>query len=322
MLSRVRFWHDVWCSVGVQKGEEEDPLGQLEHYLQPKNQGGRGIWLVGVLNKALLSKLLWKYGVEGTFLWKRVLQAKYGKERFGWSCRWPSGLTGCCLWKGIWSNWVDFFRLVRFKVNKGDRVRFWPDVWCSREPLRDLFPACFSLASSKDGTVAEHLIRLSVFCSWDLKPMRNLNDWEVEEMGRLLDVLDSYTLRDPELEDEMSCVRDEEGGFIVKSMFDNLSVQKPENLLGICARNPFIQLKVAMFVWKLWWDRVPTIDNLIRRGLTTPSWCCLCVLAGESVSHFSPLPMGARALSLFYNSFSVKWVQPESVKTMLACWPS
>lgn len=101
----------------------------------PKNQGGLGIRSVGVLNKALLSEWLWKYGVDGTFLRKRVLQMKYGEERFAWSCKRPFGPTGCGLWKGICNNKVDFFTHIQFKVNKGDRVRFWHDVWCSREPL-------------------------------------------------------------------------------------------------------------------------------------------------------------------------------------------
>lgn len=83
-------------------------------------------------------------------------------------------------------------------------------------------------------------------------------------MGRLLEVLDSYTVGDSDFEDEMIWIWDEEGGFSVKSMYENLCLQKPEWSPRICAWNPLIQLKVAMLVWKLWWDRAPTIDNLIR----------------------------------------------------------
>lgn len=75
--------------------------------------------------------------------------------------------------------------------------------WYSREPLSDVFPSCFSLAQSINRSVFKHMICLRVLCSWDLKPRRNLNDWEIEEMGRLLEVLDAYPVGDPGLEDEM-----------------------------------------------------------------------------------------------------------------------
>lgn len=54
-------------------------------------------------------------------------------------------------------------------------------------------------------------------------------------MGKLLNVLDSYTLGGLELEDEMSWDRDEDGRFTVKSMYNTLCVQKPEDSPSICA---------------------------------------------------------------------------------------
>lgn len=47
------------------------------------------------------------------------------------------------------------------------------------------------------------MIRSRVFCSWDLKPRRNLNDWEIEEMGHLMVVLERYQVGDPDMENEM-----------------------------------------------------------------------------------------------------------------------
>lgn len=31
--------------------------------------------------------------------------------------------------------------------------------------------------------VKDHMIRSRVFCSWNIRRRRNLNDWEIEEMG-------------------------------------------------------------------------------------------------------------------------------------------
>lgn len=107
----------------------------------------------------------------------------------------PMGLMGCGVWKSILSETVDFFKHIRFKVNKGNKVLFWMDLWCTSEPLNILF-SCFNLALAKNGLVQDHMIRSRVFCSWDLKPRRNLNDWEIEEMGCLMDILEKYQLGD------------------------------------------------------------------------------------------------------------------------------
>lgn len=129
------------------------------------NQGGLGIRSMRELNKALFYKWLWRFGAKRSLIWKQVVSAKYGEGMYDWSCRMPTGSMGCGLWKEI--NMDVFFSFIKFKVNKGDRVKFWLDVWCSREPLKDLFPSCFSLAISRNGSVQEHMIRLKVFCFWD-----------------------------------------------------------------------------------------------------------------------------------------------------------
>lgn len=41
-------------------------------------------------------------------------------------------------------------------------------------------------------------------------------------MGGLLEVLNLYTMGDLEFEDEMIWIRDEDGGFFVKFMYENI----------------------------------------------------------------------------------------------------
>lgn len=44
----------------------------------------------------------------------------------------------------------------------------------------------------------------------------------------------------------MLWIRDEEGGFLVKSMYEELSLPKLESSPRCCAWNPLIQLKVSL----------------------------------------------------------------------------
>lgn len=54
------------------------------------------------------------------------------------------------------------------------------------------------------------------------KPRRNLNDWEIEDIGRLVDLLDNYPLGDQEFDDEMIWISDVDHGFSITSMYDEL----------------------------------------------------------------------------------------------------
>lgn len=98
------------------------------------------------MNEALLSKWLWRYGVECQALWRQVVKAKYGEGDMDWFPNIPTGPMGCSVWKGISGGLEEFLLYTSFKVNKGNRVRFWMDTWCTREPLGNLNPSCFQLA--------------------------------------------------------------------------------------------------------------------------------------------------------------------------------
>ena len=63
--------------------------------------GGLGVRNLVAFNKALLGKWLWRFGVESSKFWRRVLVAKYGVTGRGWYTRLVRGSHGCSLWKGI-----------------------------------------------------------------------------------------------------------------------------------------------------------------------------------------------------------------------------
>lgn len=69
--------------------------------------------------------------------------------------------------------------------------------------------------------------RTGVWCSRNIHPRRNLNDWEIEEMDRPLDLLEKYNLSDRELQDERIWILDEEKKFSIKTMYVVLCVLEP-----------------------------------------------------------------------------------------------
>uniref|UniRef100_A0A2N9I6Z1 Reverse transcriptase zinc-binding domain-containing protein n=1 Tax=Fagus sylvatica TaxID=28930 RepID=A0A2N9I6Z1_FAGSY len=91
-------------------------------------------------NRALLGKWLWRFGIEETHLWRRVLVVKYGVESGGWITNKPRGPNGCSVWKHIRMGWDGFSAHAGFDVGLGNRVLFWHDSWCSDHPLKEYFP--------------------------------------------------------------------------------------------------------------------------------------------------------------------------------------
>lgn len=131
------------------------------------------------------------------------MAVKYGEDNYGWLPAIPREVLGCGVWKGICSVKEWFSRFIRFKVNKGDRISFRHDLWCTNVPLALSFPSCYRLAQNKWGFVKDHMIRTIVLRSSNLSPRRNLNNWKVEEMGRPLNLLENYPLGDRDFEDEL-----------------------------------------------------------------------------------------------------------------------
>jgi hypothetical protein len=68
-----------------------DTNGEFKHHLvgwdtvcSPIIDGGLGIRKLVAFNQALLSKWLWRFGMEASHLWRRVLVARFGLGAGGW----------------------------------------------------------------------------------------------------------------------------------------------------------------------------------------------------------------------------------------------
>ncbi|RVW45359.1 putative mitochondrial protein [Vitis vinifera] len=133
---------------------------------------------LGVPNKAV-------YGWDGVEE-KQVLVAKYGQEDYGWRTKKVVGACGVGVWKEIlkeagwcWDNLV-------FKVGKGNKIRFWNDMWCGDSALSQRFPHLYILAAHRNALVEDMRDQNAGEGSWNLRFIRDFNDWEVEMVGELL----------------------------------------------------------------------------------------------------------------------------------------
>nr|CAN74793.1 hypothetical protein VITISV_000043 [Vitis vinifera] len=157
-----------------------------------KEEGGLGIRKIDLLNKALLGKWVWRYAYEKENLWKMVIGVKYGQEGCGWRTKEVCGPYGMGLWKEIMKEADWCWESIDFKVGKGTRVLFWTDKWCGNEALSQIFPQLFTLAGHRNAKVSEVWDSSLGQGGWNLRLARDFNDWELDQIGNMLNLLRDF----------------------------------------------------------------------------------------------------------------------------------
>ncbi|RVX16794.1 putative ribonuclease H protein [Vitis vinifera] len=205
---------------GRANGGSKVHLVRWEVVCVDKEKGGLGIRKISLLNKALLGKWIWRFACAKEELWKKVLEAKYGKEELGWRTRKANGAFGVGVWKEILkeSSWC--WENMGFKVGKGNRIRFWTDLWCGNNVLSQGFPNLFSMAVHRNVTVEECWDQNVGQGGWNLRLLRDLNDWELGLVGNLLVALRDYSVNMED--DSVFWKKGEDGLFKVKKAYNVL----------------------------------------------------------------------------------------------------
>ncbi|RVW88540.1 hypothetical protein CK203_032959 [Vitis vinifera] len=101
-------------------------------------QGGLSICNLVTLNKALLGKWSWRFGVERDSLWNQVIIDKFGVEDGGWCSREVRGAYGVGVWKAIRKDWENIRSRSHLIVENERNVKFWKDLWCEDQALKDV----------------------------------------------------------------------------------------------------------------------------------------------------------------------------------------
>ena len=78
---------------------------------------------------------------------------------------------------------------MAFKVGKGTKIRFWTDLWCGCTVLSQRFPHLYAMTVHKNATVEEMWDQKFGQGGWNLRFLRDFNDWELDMVGNLLLVL-------------------------------------------------------------------------------------------------------------------------------------
>lgn len=118
------------------------------------------------VNKALLSKWLWRFGNGDNSLWKRVIKGKYDAIS-KWETNRVTFSHGVSLWKGIMGMADQFKEATRMEV--GRNVLYWEYTWYCPRPLRLEFPIIFNIVLDKGASVANNWCREGGIGNWNIQ---------------------------------------------------------------------------------------------------------------------------------------------------------
>ena len=90
------------------------------------------------------------------------------------------GPYGVGVWKHIWRGWEGFSRFIKFGVGDGSHIRFWHDIWCGEQSLKEAFPELFQIVSNKEAWVKDYMQMVNNVIQWNVPFSRAVHDWEVK----------------------------------------------------------------------------------------------------------------------------------------------
>ncbi|GAU20544.1 hypothetical protein TSUD_131020 [Trifolium subterraneum] len=234
--------------------------------------GGLGVRRLKEFNISLLGKWVWRCLVENDSLWSLVLRAKYGQE--GGRVRFSEGV-GSTWWRALNSvrsgvglrddRWL--LDNIRRKVGGGRGSLFWLDPWLEDSPLSRSFSRLYDLVVDKNILVADMFED-----GWGVggeawKWRRRLFAWEEDLVAGCIARLANVSLQ-VGVPDSWVCQLHNSGCYSVKTTYSYLTASETrlnENFDKFLWLRS-VPLKVNIFVWRLFLDRLPTKTNLLRRG--------------------------------------------------------
>ena len=143
--------HFFWQSDGHKKKYR---LAKWNIICRPKDQGGLGVEVLELKNKALLCKWLFKLlNEEG--VWQELLTNKYLHNKP--LSQVQANPTDSAFWKGLMRVKEEFFSRGSFVIGNGQNTRFWEDKWLGVAPLSQQYPSLYNIVQRKNVSVASVL---------------------------------------------------------------------------------------------------------------------------------------------------------------------
>ncbi|KAF5461636.1 hypothetical protein F2P56_017715 [Juglans regia] len=221
--------------------------------------------------------------------------------------------SAVAIWKHIRKGWGAFSSHFILVLGRGSRIKFWRDIWCGNEALKDAFPAIFRVAHNQDASIEDLMTLSGDQVQWNVTFSRTSQDWEVDTFEAFFNLL--YSVKPNRLQgDRMWWTPAGKGIFSVQSFYKSLSqaanIPFPWRRIWRNKAPP----KAVFFTWTSALGRILTTDNLRKRRIVILDWCCMCKRSGETVEHLLLHCETSRALWVeVFSRIELSFVMPTSM---------
>ena len=240
---------------------------------RPKDLGGLGITNSRLLNIAMMCKWIWKIAQGASGLWVDLLKAKYFPNGNFFEGR----ARGSPFWNDLQTIKSAFALGAKFSTGDGRSVRFWTDLWIGSRPLWEEFRDLYDIAVDPGMSVADALRSTPS----EIHFKRELLGPEQASLVALRQLIDRVVLSDQP--DAVSWALTSSGKFSVKSLYRKLC-QGPSQLVVAGLWSAWLPLKIKLFLWQMFRNRLLTPDNVAKRNGPTNGSFAVCGL-GEDADH-------------------------------------
>ena len=153
-------------------------------------------------------------------------------------------------------------------------MKFWQDRWCGDQLFQVTLPVLYAITANREASVGSCLAQqgLEVRRGWDVRFIRDTNDWEVDLMAAdFIHILVSNT-PSLESEDHMRWKLKRNRDFDTYSFYNKLSPSL-ERCWKVKAPR-----RISFFVWTVAWDKIHIGNNLRHGGFDFVDCCVMCMV--------------------------------------------
>lgn len=168
---------------------------------------------------------------------------------------------------------------AEYHVKKGDRVRFWHDSWIGGVPLKIQFRYIFDICQKPNAMVGDFWGN----GNWNIPVRRCLTGESLDEWQDLLATIDQVNIENAG-EDDVRWVIDKSQTYSTKSLYYCLTHGGVQDSLNDLLWKSKMPLKVKIFLWQVFHNKLQTALNLCKREWHGSPLCCVCHKP-ETVNH-------------------------------------
>lgn len=250
---------------------------------KPIKEGGLGIRNLSDINEAGNLKNCWDI-LQSDLQWAQLVRSRVIRNNNPIRYHILSSI-----WSGAKHKYSTLQDQVTWKIGNGESIKFWIDPWCG-DPLITTFNIQDPLHFQSQARISDYIAE---------------NRWYVPQ-----DILDAYpslvqklnltTIPNTYKEDKIVWKPSHDGNLSFKDAY--LFQTTPSQVISWakCIWHLVIPPSKSLLLWKLLLNKLPTDDNLVRRGCQLPSICNLCGLHQETAVHlFIHCPFATKLWSWF-----------------------